>query len=74
MERERSALRERQDFGREEREPAVLDDLVAEDPEIPDVDAGVTADRSRQGVAEVREQGPREHEGDTHVPEQRSGV
>ena len=35
--------RERQDLVGEERKAAVRDDLVAEDPEVPDVDARVAA-------------------------------
>jgi hypothetical protein len=48
MERERRARREREDLGCEERESPVLDDLVPEYPEVPDVDAGVSADRSEE--------------------------
>jgi hypothetical protein len=48
---------QRQDFLREQRESPVRDDLVPEQPQIPDIDAGVTRNRPRQSVGKVQGSG-----------------
>jgi hypothetical protein len=65
------AGRQRQDFLRRQGESLMRDDLVAEDPEVPDVDAGITGDWSGQRRAEPRRERPVENQSCPDVGAQR---